>query len=90
MDWQALDWQRVTEEAVRILACGTCTAGSTDGLPQPFWVGEAYRPGGVVLVARNPASKELPEDAARLLERLRRRFAPLGLVWQDPGHDNPC
>ena len=60
MDGQALDWQRVTEEAVRILACGTCTAGSADGLPKPFWVGEAYRPGGVVLVARNPASKSSP------------------------------
>jgi hypothetical protein len=21
---------------------------------------------------------------------VRRRFAPLGLVWQDPGHDDPC
>jgi hypothetical protein len=65
-----LDWERVTAEAVRILTCEQCTTHAVDGLPQPFWVGEDYRPGGVVLVARNPASKELPTAAKRILQRL--------------------
>jgi hypothetical protein len=68
-----LDWNRVTTEAVRVLTCAQCTADAVDGLPQPFWVGEDYRPGGVVLVARNPASKELPPDAKRILQRLSER-----------------
>jgi hypothetical protein len=80
MGSQELDWQRVTDEAVRILTCEVCTAGSTEGLPQPFWVGAAYRPGGVVLVARNPASKPLPEDVGRLLERLRAAPGPAGFA----------
>lgn len=77
---QELDWRRVADEAVRILTCVVCTAGSADGRSQPFWVGAAYRPGGVVLVARNPASKPLPEDAGRLLERLRAAPSPAGFA----------
>lgn len=75
-----LDWQRITDEAVSILTCEVCAAASTDGLPQPFWVGEDYRPGGVVLVARNPASKELPPAAKRLLERLREERNPVAFM----------
>jgi hypothetical protein len=80
MDSQELDWQRVTDEAARILTCEICTEGSAHGLPQPFWVGPDYRPGGIVLVARNPAGKPLPEDAGRLLERLRAAPSPAGFA----------
>jgi len=75
-----LDWRRITDEAVRILTCEVCAAASVDGLPQPFWVGEDYRPGGVVLVARNPAGKELLPPARRLLERLREERDPAAFM----------
>jgi hypothetical protein len=47
---------------------------------QPFWVGEAYEPGGVVLVGRNPAGKQLPEPAEQLLARLRDQSSPAALL----------
>jgi hypothetical protein len=76
MSLDEIAWQRVTDEAVRILRCDFCVTHSADGLPQPMWVGKDYEPGGVVLVARNPASKSLPETAKRLLERLREQQSP--------------
>jgi hypothetical protein len=76
MSLNGVDWQRVTDEAVRITSCDFCTRQAVDSLPQPFWVGEAYQPGGIVLVARNPASKELPEPAKQRLERLRQERSP--------------
>src|SRR6266536_35430 len=76
MSPNGVDWQRVTDEAVRIASCDFCTRQAVDSLPQPFWVGEAYQPGGIVLVARNPASKELPEPAKQRLERLRQQRSP--------------
>ncbi len=68
-----VDWARVTAEAVKILDCGFCSQHADDAAPQPFWVGEAYQLGGLVLVARNPASnKELPAAAKQLLRELHR------------------
>ena len=64
-------WQRLTDEAVRILCCQRCAAAGGGAASQPFWVGDAYEPGGVVLVGRNPAGKPLPEPALQLLGRLR-------------------
>jgi hypothetical protein len=51
--------------------------------PLPAVLGGRGLPaGGVVLVARNPASKELPKDGAQLLERLREQPSPAAfLEW---------
>jgi hypothetical protein len=78
-----LSWDQVARQAVTILDCDFCAHHADDGMPQPFWVGEAYQPGGLVLVARNPASnKELPATAKRLLEELRRdRSQAAFIAW---------
>ncbi len=78
-----ISWVQLASQAVRILDCDFCAHHADDGMPQPFWVGEAYQPGGLVLVARNPASnKDLPATAKRLLQELRRdRNQAAFLVW---------
>lgn len=69
---ERLNWVQLASQAGRILECEFCGHHADDGMPQPFWVGEAYQPGGLVLVARNPASnKQLPAAASRLLQELR-------------------
>jgi len=73
-------WQRLTEEAVGVLGCRRCAAAADGAGRQPFWVGEAYEPGGVVLVGRNPAGKQLPEPAEQLLARLRDQPSPAVLL----------
>lgn len=81
-------WQRLTEEAVRVLGCRRCAAAAGGAGRQPFWVGEAYEPGGVVLLGRNPAGKQLPEPAEQLLARLRDQPSPAVLVaLADRAHD---
>jgi hypothetical protein len=73
-------WQRLTDEAMRLLGCWRCMDAASGAVLQPFWVGEAYEPGGVVLVGRNPAGKQLPEPAEQLLARLRDQSSPAALL----------
>jgi hypothetical protein len=52
-----------------------------------------YRAGATVSVRMvgilfAPFDSSIAQD--EVVPRLRRRFAPLGLVWQDPGHDDSC
>jgi hypothetical protein len=51
-----LDWQGLTDVIVGILVCPDCTNEALDGTPQPPWIGDDYRPGGIVLLAQNPSS----------------------------------
>ena len=57
-------------------------AGSTDGLSQPFWVGEAYRPVGSSSSPAIRPAKSSPRTAPKLLERLREQPSPAAfLEW---------
>jgi hypothetical protein len=41
-----ISWVQLASQAVSILECDFCAHHAHDGMPQPFWVGEAYQPGG--------------------------------------------
>ncbi len=43
--------------AMGVLTCAWCVRDAVDGPPQPYWMGPECRVGGVVLLARNPATK---------------------------------
>lgn len=54
--WEAavdLDWQSLGQHVAAILRCADCRP--TQEWPHAPWVGLAYKPGGVVLLAQNPS-----------------------------------
>ena len=69
----SVEWSRLAGLARSILTCPDCIRWSSTKPPEPFWVGPGYKPGGIVLLARNPADKggrPLPPDALKLLDEL--------------------
>jgi hypothetical protein len=69
MGMSRLDWTIVARVIAGIFECPTCSMHKDD--LQPPWIGLKYEPGGLVLLAQNPADKSMPTAIYQQLRQLK-------------------